>query len=102
MQAELDFNAPFQGSTRSSKHASWTGSVHATKARGEKVVALRQLLRNHGPMTLNEAAVITGWPLSSICSLKAAITDELEPDGFDVQDWGDGRTTKRTRWKFRV
>lgn len=92
---------PINGATPAARHASYTGAVHATQARGEKVAALLQLLTNHGPLTLNECADRTGWPLSSICSLKSAIEDQLEPDGFDIQDWGEGRVTKRTRWRVR-
>lgn len=73
----------------------------ALVGRGQKIVALRQLIDHHGPFTLNECASITGWPLSSICSLKDAIKDELERDGYQIIDWGEGRTTQRTRWKIK-
>lgn len=89
---------PVNGSGPLSRHASWTGAVFASKARGEKVAALRQLLVNHGPMTMNTAATITGWPLSSICSLKAALGAEVVAVDVELEHWGDGRTTTRTRW----
>lgn len=92
---------PFSGETKVAAHSSHTGAVHATKARGEKVEALRQLLRNHGPLTFNEIAAITGWPISSVCSLKSAIKHEVQEDGFDEQRWGDGTTTRRTRWRLK-
>lgn len=98
-QPSLNFTvtAPFAKGS----HSSWIGAVRATQGRGEKVEALRQLFRNHGPMTLNEAAHLTGWPLSSICSLKSAIEDELEPCGYDLVSWGTGKATKRTQWRWR-
>lgn len=101
----LDFEGPpvpFSGRTRETRHASYTGAVHATLARGEKVAALLQLVRNHGPITMQEIAGVTGWPISSVCSLLDAVRDELETDGFERVEWSDGRTTKRTRWRVRA
>jgi hypothetical protein len=93
--------APHQGSSQLPAHASYTGAVLANKGRGEKVEALRQLLTHHGPLTLNECAVITGWPLSSICSLKSALGDQVVAVDLETQTWDDGRTTRRTRWGIR-
>lgn len=98
-QGALDFEtAAFQGNTVKSRHASWTGAVHACQARGEKVAALRQLLMHHGPLTLNDCAAILKYPLSSICSLKAAIEDELHVVDFETVAWANGKSTKRARW----
>jgi hypothetical protein len=98
------FDAPiptyYQGSRIESLQASFSGAIQALQGRGEKVTALRQLIGNHGPLTLNDCAAITGWPLSSICSLKAAIDDELEADGHEIIQW-DGKTTRRTRWRMK-
>ena len=91
---------PINGRTIAARHASFTGAVHACHARGEKLVALRQLLTHHGPLTINEVAAITGWPLSSVCSLKSALPDVV-PDGFEVVEWRAGKATKRTRWIIR-
>jgi hypothetical protein len=92
---------PFQGEGPLPTHASYTGAVLARRGRGEKVEALRQLLTHHGPLTLNECSVITGWPLSSICSLKAALGDLVIAVDLETQSWDDGRTTRRTRWAIR-
>lgn len=92
---------PVNGTTSAARHASWTGAVHAMEHRGEKVRALRALFESRGPLTLQQAAEMTGWPLSSICSLKAALGDDLEADGYEVTRWGHGKTTKRTRWRVK-
>jgi hypothetical protein len=42
---------------------------------------------------------VTGYPLSSVCSLKALIADELEEVDHEIMTWGNGKTTKRTRWR---
>lgn len=93
--------APYQGTSRESRAASYSGAVHAMKGRGEKVAALRQLLKNHGPLTFNAVSAITGWPIASVCSLKDALGDEVEAQGVELVDWGSGRTTRRMQWGIR-
>lgn len=90
---------PVSGTTPQARHSSYTGAVHALEARGEKVEALRQLLLHHGPLTLNDCADRLRWPLSSVCSLKAALGDQVVPDGSELVAWGEGKSTRRTRWK---
>ena len=89
---------PVNGTTRLSRHASYTGAVSASETRSANIVALRQLWRE--PRTINEIAAITGLPVSSVCSLKAAL--DLEAVGLEPVEWGDGRcATKRTLWRLR-
>lgn len=91
---------PINGKTPLSRHASYTGAVHADETRSANIGMLRQLWRE--PLTMQDVAAITKLPLSSVCSLKSAIDDELE--AFDVVpvEWGDGRKpTKRTRWRLK-
>lgn len=90
--------APFQGKSPQTTHASWTGAVHATEARSANLTMLRQLWRD--PLTLNQVATISGLPLSSVCSLKAALEDELEFVDHEIVQW-QGRSTKRSRWRLR-
>jgi hypothetical protein len=91
---------PVNGSTSMSRHSSYTGAVHAAETRSANIMALRQLWRE--PRTMNEIAAIAGLPLSSVCSLKAAIAEELEAVDLETIEWGDGRkATKRTRWRLR-
>jgi hypothetical protein len=91
---------PFQGATRRSAHASYTGAVSASQTRSANLTALRQLWRE--PRTMVEMSTISGLPLSSICSLKACLANELEVVDFEDIHWGDGRkATKRTRWRIR-
>lgn len=91
--------APFQGKSKQSAHASWTGAVHATEARSENLTTLRQLWRE--PRTMNEVATIARLPLSSVCSLKAVLEDELEFVDHEIVQWR-GRTTKRSRWRLKA
>ena len=47
----LDFEgAPFQGRTSASRHASYTGAVHASRTRGEKQRIYAHLLKTRGPL----------------------------------------------------
>ena len=92
--------APFQGSSPASTHASWTGAVSAQRAWSANLTMLRQLWRE--PRTLNEIAAISGLPITSVCSLKASLADELEIVDYETIVWGDGRrNTKRCRWRLR-
>ena len=91
---------PIAGRTTTSRHASYTGAVHAEETRSANIVALQQLWRE--PRTMNEIAAITGLPMSSVCSLKSALEVELEAVDFELIEWGEGRkATKRTRWRIR-
>lgn len=100
MKPTLDFSLPpINGLTAQSRHASYTGAVKALKTRSRNLERLRALWVD--AWTINEIAAITCLPISSVCSLKAAL--DLEPVGFQVQTWGDGhRPTKRTVWRLRV
>jgi len=92
---------PINGSTTASRHASYTGALHALETRSANIERLREVWRE--PRTMNEVHDITGLPLSSICSLKSAIDDELMEVGYQLVEWGEGRRpTKRTRWKVRT
>ena len=92
--------APFRGRSVMSRHTSYTGALHATEARSANILTLRQLWTV--PRTMNEIAAISGLPLSSVCSLKSAIEDDLEEIDMEVIEWGDGRRpTKRTRWRIK-
>ena len=107
MQPELDFSPPFQGSTRASKHASWTGAREVVECYPARVSAYLQVVENAGAISDHEAAVILKTQLCSINSIRGYLRkhgQELEPDGFDVFRYWEGgkeRTTKRTRWKLR-
>lgn len=91
---------PINGKTPLSRHASYTGAVHADETRSANIWQLRQLWRD--PHTMQEIAAITKLPLSSVCSLKAALADELEAVDVVPVEWGEGRKpTRRTRWRIR-
>lgn len=86
---------PFSGSTPAARHASWTGAQHATKTRGEKQATYAQILRNHGPMTDQDVAALTTWPLSSVNSIRDSFGDRVIPCGHEPSPFG---RAQRTRW----
>jgi hypothetical protein len=90
----------YQGRTDTSRRASRSGAVHALKGRGEKVATYLQLLRNHGPMTDQDVAAITRWPLASVNSIRASLGDQIVECG-DVPSPVRGWVT-RTRWGVRT
>jgi hypothetical protein len=89
---------PFRGRTSQSRHASYTGAVHAQRTRGEKQQTYAQILRNHGPMTDQDVAALTRWPLSSVNSTRDSFGDQVVPMGFEPSPFG---RAKRTRWGFK-
>jgi hypothetical protein len=113
-QSALSFDAPIaevrstdpdgrafiNGRTAQSRHASYTGAMRAQATRSAHITALRLVWQQ--PLTINAVADLTGLPVSSVCSLKAALADELEAVDFETVTWGSGRTTKRTRWQLRI
>lgn len=91
---------PFQGLTVASRHSSWTGAEHAEETRSANIAAIRAHWKE--PHTIIEIAELTHLPISSVCSLKSAIEDELEFVDYEPIDWGEGRkATKRSRWRIR-
>ncbi len=109
-QADLNFDAPpFQGTTRASKHASWTGSRAVVTCLPARVSAYLQLLKQAGALTDHDAAALLKCQLCSVNSIRGRIRKfgpvELVPDGFDLHVYWEGgkeRTTRRTRWKLRA
>lgn len=95
---ELNFDAPHQGRTLQSRHASWTGAREAQRTRGEKVQTYAQILRNHGPMTDQDVAALTKWPLSSVNSIRDSFGEQITAQGLEPSPFG---RAKRTKWGFR-
>lgn len=91
---------PVNGKTPQSRHSSYTGAVRAAEKRSLNIERLRALWVE--PFTMDQIAHITCLPLSSICSLKSCIEDELEIVDMVPQTWPTGRTTKRCRWQLRA
>ena len=111
-QGAFDFESiHFQGKTTKARHAGWIGARKALETRTWKRQAYEQLIRNHGPMTDNEAATVLGWPLSSVCSTRNGILElakhrgepaPFQPIDFEIVRWGEGKTTKRAGWGLRA
>lgn len=96
----VPMDAPFQGSTPESRASSESGADCANETRSRNIETLRRLWKE--PHTLHEMAFLAKLPLSSICSLKDAIKDELEWVGYQRIEWeGNRRSTKRSVWRIR-
>lgn len=93
----FDFELPFHGKTPQSKHASWTGAREAQKTRGEKRATYAQILRNHGPISDQDVAGLTTWPLSSVNSIRDSFGEQVTAQGLEPSPFG---RAKRTRWGF--
>ncbi len=101
---------PIAGRTPESRDASASGARQAVKTWGVKVSEYLQILANGGPISDHAAAALMKCGLSSICSIRNGLIDRAEergepapivPDGFDLETWADGGTTKRTKWRLR-
>ena len=92
--------APYQGTTLPSVASSASGAVKALRKRSAKLQALRALWRE--PLTMHQVSERTGWPLASVCSLKACLGEELRAVGQVSVTWPDGGTTQRTVWQVKA
>lgn len=95
---------PIAGKTPAARHASYTGARQAVRTFGAKASEYLQVLTNGGPISDHAAAAVMHCGLSSICSIRNGLIDQGYPivaDGFDEARWGDGGTTKRTRWTLQ-
>ncbi len=90
---------PFQGRSPRARHASLSGAVCAARTRSANMQRLRDLWQE--PHTLNEVAALSGLPLTSVCSLKANLEDQLEVYDYAVIEWPHRMPTKRCRWRLR-
>ena len=87
---------PFQGNTPQSKHASWTGAKAAARTKRGKTARYLELLREHGPISDQAMAALTGWALSSCNSIRHGVRDQVVADGFETAG-----AAKRTKWRLR-
>jgi len=96
----VSISAPFHGLSDQSRSASKSGALYAAENRSENIAQLRTLWRQ--PHTMHEIAALAHLPLSSVCSLKAEIEDELTAVGFQRIEWEGGRrSTRRTCWQLK-
>ena len=87
-----------QGTTDASREASASGARAALVDRKQKVDVLRRLWRK--PYTMQQVQQISGFPLASVCSIKACLDRELTAVDTVEKLWADGRLTKRTVWQL--
>lgn len=75
-------------------HTSYEAAVDAAPSRDLKKAQYRRLLRARGPLSDWEVHRITGWPLSSVCSIRNGVPDVVKagygksPFGKIVTTWG--------------
>lgn len=78
-------------------HESYQAAIHAAKSRGVKTRRYLRLLAERGPLTDHEVHAITGWPLSSINSIRNGVMScglvekgsdtKLSPYGMPCRTW---------------
>jgi hypothetical protein len=99
-QPEFSWTAPINGTTPRSRHASYSGSRHVSRALGERVSAVKQLLQNHGPISDHDIASVLKIGLSSVNSCRHALMRQgyqiIEVDFEEVQ-WSSGKTKRARR-----
>lgn len=95
-------DAPFQGSTPQTKHASWTGAVLAQPSAASQAGRILARLKAEGPMDRYQLAEREGLPVTTVCARLRLLEQrgQITPDGWTTKDWG-GRQTKRTKWRIR-
>src|SRR6187399_2082908 len=94
----LDSGLPFSGVIQVSRHASATGAKAAESARAGKTKTYLALLEAKGALSDHAVAALTGWPLSSVNSIRNGLAELVIPDGFETEHFGS-RHTRRTRWR---
>lgn len=99
---------PIAGSSRATKHASWTGAKAVAGEWTVRVSAYLQLLDQAGALDDYEAFQLLKWGgVSSVNSVRGWLRTNrpglLVEDGFNAHTFVDAggteRTTRRTRWR---
>jgi hypothetical protein len=92
---------PYQGHSATTRAASASGARRALDGRATKLARLRSLYAV--PRTMQDMSAITGWPISSVCSLTARLKalGEIEEAGTATGMFTGGRATTRTQWRRR-
>jgi hypothetical protein len=96
--SEPQGSLPFSGRTQISRHHSAMAAQDATTTRGAKTLVYMTLLKIAGEdgITDHEAARMTGWPLSSINSIRNGAGDLVEPaEVHGLSPYGK----KVTKWR---
>lgn len=90
---------PHRGNTPQARANSLSGAVYA--AVGRKGKAKHLLALYAVPRSMQDIAEISGWPISSVCSLTQNLRDgkAIEEAGQQVKVWPNGSTTTRTTWQ---
>lgn len=100
-QPSLFTSLPVHGRSPAARHASHSGAVYASKARGQQTLTYLALLERCGALSDHESARMMACGVSSINSIRAGLGELVEACGYQVVTWPDGRQTKRTKWRKR-
>lgn len=76
-------------------HTSWKSAQAVKPGRELKIAKLRALYQG-GSYSDHEIHALTGWPISSVCSLRNALKLELVKDGTVIGPYG----LPNDRWKL--
>jgi len=85
--------APHQGLTAATRAASASGARAAAHQRALKIDRVRRLWRQ--PHTMQEIKELSGYELSTVCSLRACLGLELAEVSVQERTWPSGRVTRR-------
>lgn len=101
---------PYQGRTVESRATSASGAACALDGRKDKTARYLALLTAWGSLTDQRVAELTGWPLSSVNSIRGGILKRarekqlpapIVPAGVQEVPRGNrGKKTTRTKWKL--
>lgn len=69
-------------------HTSLKAALSAVEAAPRKRAQLRALYEAHGALSDPEVEMLTGWPRSTICSVRASLMHKLVKDGTAKSKWG--------------
>jgi hypothetical protein len=77
-QPRIDFDQPQTFPFARRSHTSWkSAKAVEPSARADKTRRYLRLLAEHGDLTDPEVVALTGWPRSSVCSIRFAVEQAL-------------------------
>lgn len=93
---------PWSGRTPLARHHSYLAAAAAGHTRGQKRRDYLRWLTVHGPASDHGAARALQWPLSTICSIRNGVMDQVEACGSEVSAYGRPCTRWRVRSSMRL
>lgn len=106
----FDEPVPYQGRTVESRAASVSGAACVLEGRKDKTARYLALLKAWGALTDHRVAELTGWPLSSVNSIRGTLIEDaavrelpapIVPAGHqEIARGNRARKTVRTKWRL--